>query len=131
MPNPFRLDFAGSPTVVTGTKTLDGRVYRFKFWPNTRADDGRGAYYVDLYNVLGAAVVLGVKMIVTDDLFAPFRETVVDVPPGRVVIRRTDGLTDDPAIYDLAVPSEPKLLLSLGSANVVLEYLTVAEVAAA
>ena len=132
MPSPFRFptDFATSPTALSGTKTLDGRVYGFRFLPNTRADDGRGGWYVDLFTVLAAPVVLGIKLIQTDDLFAAFRTTDIDVPPGRVVVRRTDGLDQDPSIFDLTVPSSPVRLQSLGSPNVVVEYVSLSEIAA-
>jgi hypothetical protein len=133
MPIPFRFpaDFSTGPTVIGGTKTLDGRIYRFRFMPNVRADDGRGAWMLDLRNVKTEPIVLQWKVVLTQDLFAPFRGTVEESPPGHIVVRRTDGLQDDPAIYDLSVPEEPVLLASIGSANVVIEYVTLAEINAA
>ena len=133
MPIAFRFppDFAASPTAFTGTKTLDGRVYRFRWLPNVRSNGGVGAYYVDLYSVLAQPVVLALKVTLTDDLWGPYRSTIENVPPGRVVVRRTDGRTDDPALYDLTNPADPVRLQTLGSQNVVVEYVTLAEVAAA
>lgn len=133
MPNPFRFppDYGIFPTAFPGTKTLDGRVYRFRWLPNVRANAGRGAYYVDLLNVRAEPVVRYVKVVLTDDLFAQFRSTVTDIPPGRIVVRRTDGLREDPAIYDVSVPSDPVRLETLGSPNVVVEYVSLAEIAAA
>lgn len=133
MPIPFRFppDYAASPTAFTGTKTLDGRVYRFRWLPNVRANGGVGAYYVDLYSVLAQPVVLALKVTLTDDLWGPYRSTIENVPPGRVVVRRMDGRTDDPAIFDLTNPSDTVRLQTLGSQNVVVEYVTLAEIAAA
>lgn len=133
MPIPFRFppEFGAYPTAFTGTKTLDGRVYRFRWLPNVRANNGVGAYYVDLFSVLAQPVVLGLKVTLTDDLWGPYRSTIENVPPGRVVVRRTDGRTDDPAIFDLTNPSDPVRLQTLGSQNVVVEYVTLAEIAAA
>jgi len=133
MPIAFRFppDFAASPTAFTGTKTLDGRVYRFRWLPNVRSNGGVGAFYVDLYSVLAQPVVLALKVTLTDDLWGPYRSTIENVPPGRVVVRRTDGRTDDPALYDLTNPADPVRLQTLGSQNVVVEYVTLAEIAAA
>lgn len=133
MPNPFRFppDYGAFPTAFPGTKTLDGRVYRFRWLPNVRANGGCGAYYVDLLNVRAEPVVRGVKIVLTDDLFAQFRSTVLDIPPGRIVVRRTDGRREDPAIYDLRTPEDPVRLETLGSPNVVVEYVSLAEIAAA
>ncbi len=133
MPDPFRFppDYARFPVAFTGTKILDGRVYRFRVLPNARANQGRGAYYVDLFNVLAQPVIYGVKLVLTTDLYASIRSTVTDIPPGRIVIRRTDGLTSDPAIFDLADVTEPVRLQTFGSPNVVMEYVTLAEIEAA
>jgi hypothetical protein len=132
MPDPFRFpaDFAARPSGISGTKVLDGRVYGFRFLPNARINGGRGGYFVDLFNALARPVVYGVRVILTDDLFAQFRSTV-DVPPGRIVVRRTDGIADDPAVFDLTVPDQPRRLQTLGSPAVVVEYVTLAEIAAA
>lgn len=132
MPTPFRFpaQYDQFPTAVTGTKTLDGRVYRFRILPNVRADSGRGAYALDLFNVLGAPVIFGVKLVLSDDLLAAFRSTVEDVPPGRLVVRRTDGRDEDPAIYDRSVPDQPRRLQTFGSPTVVFEYVSLAEIEA-
>jgi hypothetical protein len=133
MPNPFRFppEYATFPVAFTGTKLLDGRIYRFRVLPNARANQGRGAFYVDLFNVLAQPVIYGVKLVLTDDLYASIRATVTDVPPGRIVIRRTDGLASDPAIFDLTVPTSPTRLQTFGSENVVMEYVSLAEIEAA
>lgn len=133
MPDPFRFpdDFAARPSGISGTKVLDGRVYGFRFLPNARINGGRGGYFVDLFNALAQPVVYGVRVVLTEDLFAPFRSTVVDVPPGRIVVRRTDGVADDPAIFDLTVPDEPRRLQTLGGPALVVEYVSLAEIAAA
>jgi hypothetical protein len=133
MSDPFRFppDYAAFPVAFTGTKILDGRVYRFRFLPNARADQGRGAYSVDLFNVLAVPVIYGVKLVLTSDLYGEIRATVADIPPGRIVIRRTDGLTSDPAIFDLTVVSAPTRLQTFGSPNVVMEYVSLAEIEAA
>lgn len=133
MPSPFRFPayFGERPSVITGTKVLDGLVYGFRFLPNVRVNDGRGAFYVDLFNARAQAVLRGIKVVLTDDLFGRYRTAVADVPPGRVVVRRTDGLDTDPAIFDLSVPGESVRLQSLGSPAVVVEYVSLAEIAAA
>lgn len=129
LPFRFPADFADSPTASIGTKVLDGRVYRFRFWPNRRSNDGKGAWYVDLYSVRGEPVVLGLKLIVSTDLYADFRTTPAEIPPGRVVVRRTDAIDDDPR------PTRKGELGSrvatLGSPLLVVEYVTTAEDAVA
>lgn len=132
MPDPFRFpeDYGANPTALVGQKTLDGAVYFFRWMPNTRAAAGRGAYYVDLFNARGQALVRGIKVILTSDLWGAVKNSVAGVPPGRLVVRRTDGGVDDPAIYDLTDPANPVQLESVGSANVVIEYVSITEDAA-
>lgn len=127
MPIAFRFpdDFADSPTAVIGTATLDGQVYRFRFWPNRRSNDGAGAWYVDLYSVLGIPAVIGLKLIVSDDLYGDLRTTTAEIPPGRVVVRRTDTVDEDPR------PTRKGELGSrvatLGSPLLVVEYVSTSE----
>ena len=123
--------YAARPYPYRRTYVLDGRVYGFRFLPNVRIGQGRGGYFVDLFNALNAPVIYGVKLALSDDLFGAFRSTVEDVPPGRIVVRRTDGIDEDPAIYDLTVPDQPRRLQTLGAPAVVVEYVTRAEIAAA
>lgn len=129
MPDPFTFpdDFALAPTAINGTKTLDGRIYRFRFLPSRRANDGRGAWYVDLFNVLGQPSVLLVKVVLTDDLFGSYRTTDADVPPGRVVVRRTDNVDEDPRPPNRAEVESKTLVATLGSPLLVVEYVPVAE----
>ena len=98
MPDPFQfpVDFGDAPTAISGTKDMDGRVYFVRFTPNTRANDGKGCYYFDLASVLGVPAVLYTKVVLTQDLLADFRTIVEEIPPGRITVRRTDGLDEDP-----------------------------------
>lgn len=127
MPIPFRFpaDFAQSPTALFGTATLDGIIFRFRFWPNARSNDGVGAWYTDLFSVTGVPSVRAVKMILTNDLFGSFRTTTAAVPAGRVVIRRTDKVDADPR------PTRKGEIgtnvATLGSPLLVVEYVSVAE----
>lgn len=131
MPNPFRFpsDFAQYPRVFTDVVVMDGVPYRLRFWPSQRANDGKAAWYVDLYSVLALPSVLAVKLIISDDLFGPYRASTSGVPPGRVVVRRTDGVDDEPR------PPRPGELGSrvatLGSALLVVEYVPLTEAFAA
>jgi len=131
MPIPFTFsaDFATAPSAVNGTKTLDGRIYRFRFWPSRRANDGKGAWYVDTLNVLGQPVVLAVKLTLTDDLFASYRTTDADIPPGRVVVRRTDTVDADPRPPNKS--DNGAMVATLGSPLLVVEYVTLTEDTAA
>jgi hypothetical protein len=132
MPIPFRFpeNYSARPFAVSGTKLLDGLFYGFQFLPNVRVDAGRGGYFVDLFDARNRPVIYGVKLALSDDLFGRFRATVLNVPPGRVVVRRTDGIDSDPAIFDVSVPDQPRRLQTLGSPAVVVEYVTLAEIAA-
>lgn len=131
MPTPLQLpdDFAQFPGVLLTSWRLGGQIYRFRFWPSARADDGRGAWYVDLFNVLGAPSVLAVKLIVSDDLFGDFRVAVPDVPPGRIVVRRTDGVDEDPR--PTRAGEIGTRVATLGSPLLVVEYVSPGEDAAA
>lgn len=127
MPTPLQLpaDFAQYPGVLVTTWTLSGQIYRFRFWPNSRSNDGKAAWYVDLYSVLGAPSVLATKLVLSDDLFGSFRTAVPQVPPGRVVVRRTDGVDADPR-----PPLRGEIgtrVATLGSPLLVVEYISPTE----
>jgi hypothetical protein len=127
MPTPFQFpaDFAKNPTAVLGTAVQDGVVYRYRFWASARANDGAGAWYVDLFTVTGVASLRAVKLILSDDLFATYRTTTAVIPPGRVVVRRTDLVSEDPR-----PPRRGEIgtkIATLGSPLLVVEYVSVAE----
>lgn len=121
----FPGDLADYPDIVPGTATLDGRVYVFRFWPQTRADDGRGAWCVDLLTATLVPVLLAVKVVISDDLFGDYRTIVDEVPPGRVVVRRTDARDEEPR------PTRKgeigARVATLGSPLLVVEYVPAAE----
>jgi hypothetical protein len=127
MPTPLRFpaDFAQSPTAIIGTVVWDGVVYRLRFWPSVRANDGGGAWYVDLFSVVGVPSVRAVKLILADDLFASYRTTTAVVPPGRLVVRRTDGGVDDPR--PTRKDEIGTKVATLGSPLLVVEYVSTAE----
>jgi hypothetical protein len=125
MAQPFQFpqNFALYPTAIVGVSTLDGRPYRFRFWPNSRANDNKCAWYVDLYTVLAMPSVLAVKLILSDDLFGDYRTAVPEVPPGRIVVRRTDEVDDEPR-----PPKKGEVgtrVATLGSPLLVVEYIPV------
>ena len=95
-PFPFTTDIANSPSAFALPASLDGRPYLFRYWPNSRSNDGKGAWFVDLFTATGVPTLLGVKLILTDDLYADFRTAVADIPAGAIVVRRTDGVDDEP-----------------------------------
>lgn len=134
MPDPFRFpdDFARRPTAMRGTKTLDGRVYNFYWRPSARANDGKGAWYVEIANVLGVTSVVK-KLTLSTDLVGAYRDTDTTggIPPGRLVVRRTDGLSGDPRPPNRVEAGAGTLVATIGSPLLVIEYVTVAEDAAA
>ena len=127
MPVPFRFpgDFANFPSAITGVAVLDGVPYRLRYWPRSRANDNKGAWYVDLYTITTIPSVLAVKLIISDDLFGPYRASSTTIPPGRVVVRRTDGVDDEPR-----PPQRGEIgtrIATLGSPLLVVEYIPVNE----
>lgn len=127
MPTPLQLpgDFAQFPGVLITTWTLSGVVYRFRFWPNSRSNDGKGAWYVDLFTVLGTPSLLATKLVLSTDLFGDYRTAVPQVPPGRVVVRRTDGVDDEPRPPQRGETGT--LVATLGSPLLVVEYVSPTE----
>jgi hypothetical protein len=127
MPQPFRFpaNFADAPTAITGTALLDGRRYALRFFPNPRANDGKGAWYLDFYSVLGVPAVVARKLTLSDDLFGSYRTTVANIPPGRIVVRRTDEVAEDPRpTLKGEVGSQ---VATLGSPLLVVEYIPIDE----
>lgn len=127
MPTPFNFpaDFANNPTAALGTAVLDGVIWRFRFWASARANDGAGAWYVDLSTVVGVPSLRAVKLILTDDLFGSYRTTDAAVPPGRIVVRRTDLVNEEPR-----PPRRGEIgtkVATLGSPLLVVEYFNIAE----
>lgn len=131
MPTPFNFpgDFANSPTAINGGANLDGRPYRFRFWPNSRSGDGQGAWLVDLYTATGVPSLVGLKLVLTDDLYADFRTAVPEVPPGRIVVRRTDSVDAEPRPPRKVdgVQEIGTRIATLGSPLLVVEYVSTAE----
>ena len=131
MPTPFNFpgDFAQYPTAITGPVNLDGRPYLLRFWPNARAADGQGAWMLDLYTATGVPSLLAVKLVLTSDLYADYRTAVLEIPPGRVVVRRTDGSEDDPRPPRKVngVQEIGTRIATLGSPLLVVEYVSTAE----
>ena len=127
MPTPLQTptDLADFPGVFLTTWSLTGRTYRFRFWPNTRSNDGGGAWYVDLAGSDGVASVVSVKLTITTDLFAAFRISVPEVPPGRIVVRRTDGVADEPR--PTRKGEVGSRVATLGSPLLVVEYVSPTE----
>lgn len=127
MPIPFRFpgDFANFPSAVIGPSVMNGVPYRVRFWPSQRANDDKGAWYLDLYSITGIPSVLAVKLILSTDLLGPYRTSANEVPPGRVVVRRTDGVDDEPR-----PPRRGELgtrIATLGSPLLVVEYVSTTE----
>jgi len=121
----FPADFALNPTAALGTAVLDGVIYRLRFWPSVRANDGSGAWYADLSSVTGVPSVRAVKLILSTDLFGSYRTTTAVVPPGRLVVRRTDGVDDDPRPTQRGEIGTQ--VATLGSPLLVVEYVDAAD----
>jgi hypothetical protein len=121
----FPADFAQHPTAALGTAALDGVIYRLRFWPSVRANDGGGAWYVDLSSVTGVPSVRAVKLILSSDLFGSYRTTTAVVPPGRLVVRRTDGVDDEPRPTRRGEIGTQ--VATLGSPRLVVEYVDAAD----
>jgi len=120
IPFNFPDELAQAPTVIPGTKYLNGRLYRFRFWPSARANDGKGAWYVDLWTATAEPVIAPVKLILTTDLLGHLRTTAIDIPPGEIVVRRTDGVDADPRPW--LKSDGDNQVASLGSPLLVVEY---------
>jgi hypothetical protein len=92
------------------TPVFSGVSYRMRFTWNNRTNEDTGAWYHDLRTANGTAVLIGMKLTLTDDAWRLFHY-IANVPPGAFRVRRLDKLTNDPGLYELAGP-------------VVMEYVT-------
>lgn len=101
---------ATDPTPIAFAVALSSVVYRVRIYWDMRALPMRvmregeppqaGAWRMDLQTLTGAPILLGRKLVLTDDMWQLFHYRA-DVPPGRLQVRRTDGGTQDPGLYDL------------------------------
>lgn len=89
-----------TPTGFRTSVTLSSVIYRVRFTWDNRANADEGAWRLDFNTADGTPVILGRKLVLTDDVFAldHYREFV---PPGRLQVRRRDGSEVDPGLYDL------------------------------
>lgn len=90
-----------TPTAFRFGVALGGQQYRFRFVWDNRANGGAGAWRVDLRAKDGTALILGRKLVLTDDLYRLFHYKA-GMPPGRLRVYRPDNGTTDPGAYDLA-----------------------------
>jgi hypothetical protein len=90
-----------TPTAFAFTVALSGQIYRVRLLWNPRANENAGCWMVDLRAKNGTAIVLGVRLLLTDDLWGLWRYDT-RIPPGALRVRRTDGGTSDPGAADLA-----------------------------
>lgn len=112
VPFVFPEELSATPTAAVGPKSLNGVPYLWRFLPNARANDGAGAWLVDILASDGEALDVGRKLVETDDMYMEIKDDDSRLPQGRVVVRRVEGEAGDP------------LLTELGSA-VVVEYVEV------
>ena len=98
----FPEDFAANPTAAVGPKSLDGTPYLFRFVPNARANDGVGAYLLDIRTADGTLLDLGRKVILSDDLWANIKGDDERLPQGQLIVRRVEG-EGDPGLNDLGL----------------------------
>lgn len=87
------------PTAFNLTAAWDGDIYRLRFRWNPRATASAGGWMIDLRSKSGTPIVLGLRCVLTDDLWALFKH--LDVPPGQLAIVRKDGAETDPNQSDL------------------------------
>ena len=99
----FPPSLAVSPGAFTSTVAFSGVQYRMRFVWDNRANMDAGAWRVDLRSSNGAAILLGLKLVLTDDLWRLFHYRA-GVPIGALRVRRTDKLTTDPGLTELGGP---------------------------
>lgn len=99
----FESELATQPTAAEGPKSLDGTSYLHRFAPNTRANDGAGAWLYDIRLADGTPLDVGRKLVISDDLWLNVKDDDENLPQGRLVVRRTDGLDSDPGLLGIGV----------------------------
>jgi len=98
------------PTPIAFSVAFSSVIYRVRLYWDMRALPARvmrvgeepqtGAWRMDLQTLTGAPILVGRKLVLTDDMWQLFHYRS-DVPSGRLRVRRTDGATQDPGLYDL------------------------------
>ena len=95
-------DWLGTtPTAFVFTVALSSQFYRVRLLWDPRANSDAGCWICDLRAKDGSAIVLGVRLLLTSDLWRLWRYDP-RVPPGALGVVRTDGGTADPGAADLA-----------------------------
>ena len=97
----FPDELADTPTAAVGPKSLNGVPYLFRFLPNSRANDGEGAWLIDILAADGEALDVGRKLIETSDMYAEIKDDDSRLPQGQVVVRRVEGDAGDPLLTEL------------------------------
>ncbi len=99
---------ADDPAVLTGLVFLEGSRYRLTLRWSPRADDD-GLWHLDVLDGAGTACVLGVPLVTSEDVLAPYHYEARNLPPGKLRVT-TDpdpvtGARRDPGLRDLGVSS--------------------------
>ncbi len=93
---------SSTPQPITGPVVWSERRYILRlFWsPLVGWGEDAGAWAIDLHDASNQAIAQAIPLVLTDDLFAAYRDDP-RTPPGRVVVRRVTGTATDPRALDL------------------------------
>ena len=101
---------AADPTAVSFSTAFSSNVYRCRLrWDNrieparvmrSGEDPQTGGWRMDLLTNTGAPLLLGRKLVITDDMWSLFHY-IPGVPLGALRVRRVNGDMTDPGLYDL------------------------------
>jgi len=79
---------------------LDGDDYRIGFFWNERADDGEGAWFMSLFDVIGNPLVRSRKLVIDTDILGKYRY-LPRMPQGRFDVIASENPDVNPRIDDL------------------------------
>jgi hypothetical protein len=96
------IDYPGSGTT---SITLEGVIYLVRLVWNNRVRSGSssggiGAWFLDLRTSDGTAILVGLRLVLTEDLWAEFKH-LDNVPQGKLSLTRPDGTGTPPGLNDL------------------------------
>lgn len=91
---------AQNPQPVRGSVSLGGRRYLYRLHWSPLAGWGAGAWLLDLSDASGVAIALVVPLVLTDDLWAAYKDDP-RTPQGALAVTRISGDAGDPRSDDV------------------------------